>query len=78
MKTPAPMKKALRALELKEGLAKLQEAQNIKRLREQHANYTNELQRLHGQTGMLPGLQQHLAQRRAVAKAIARKINKGP
>jgi hypothetical protein len=77
MKTPGPIKKALRALELKEGLAKLQEARKMKALKERHANYTGELQRLHGQAGMLPGLQQHLAQRRAVAKAIARKINKG-
>ena len=77
MKTPAPMKKALRALELREGIQKLQDARRLKVLRERHANHANELARLHGREGMLPGLQEHLAQRRAVTKAIAQKLNKG-
>ena len=77
MKTPAPIKKALQALELRDGLQKIRDARKAKVRKEHYANYAGEIARLHGQAGTLPGLQEYVAQRRALAQAIAKKINKG-
>ena len=73
-KAASPLKKALKALEARESLMKLNADRRLRALKETQLNAKSELQRLHGQSAMLPGLQTHMAQRRALAKAVGRKI----
>ncbi len=67
-----PIRKALKALEKREQIQKLAADRRVKGLRETEANVSNELLRLHGQ--QLPGLQAHVAQRRAMLNAVRKKL----
>ena len=73
-----PLKTALKALEMREGLQKLNNQRRLHALHEARSNAQGELQRLHGQAAVLPGLAAHLAQRRALAKSLGQKIKQQP
>ena len=74
-KTPLdPLKKALKAMEAREGIQKLAAERKRTALMESKANLSSELQRLHGQAAQLPGLQAHVAHRREMLKVVKKKL----
>ena len=71
-KAADPIKRALKAMERRDNIAKIAADRRTKGLRETASNLTSELQRLHGQ--QLPGLQAYTAQRRAMLKVVRKKL----